>query len=160
VQKIIEGIELKQLKKNVDERGYLCEVLRSDWDIFKQFTMAYFSVTHPGVVRAWHRHARTKQQDYMCFLRGSAKVAVYDDREGSPTKGLVNEFVIGEDNLTLVKIPGECWHGFKVLGTVPAVLINLPDKLYDYQNPDEERLPPDTDKIPYDWRLAPWLKHG
>jgi len=32
--------------------------------------------------------------------------------------------------------------------------------LYDSKCPDEERLPPDTDKIPYDWKLIPWLKHG
>jgi dTDP-4-dehydrorhamnose 3,5-epimerase len=157
---MIEGIETIPLKKNVDERGYLCEILRKDWSIFREFAMAYYSVTFPGVVRAWHRHPRTKQQDFMCFLQGTAKVAVYDDREGSPTRGLLNEFIIGEDNPTLIKIPGECWHGFKALGVKPAILINLPDKLYDYENPDEERLPPDTDKIPYDWKLAPWLKHG
>lgn len=160
MQKMIDGIELRQLKKNVDERGYLCEILRQDWDVFKQFTMAYFSVTYPGVVRAWHRHLRTKQRDYMCFIQGTAKVAIYDDREGSPTMGSINEFIIGTDNITLIKIPGECWHGFKALGIEPTILVNLPDKLYDYQKPDEERLPPDTNKIPYDWQLAPWLKHG
>jgi len=52
MQRLIEGIELKQLKKNVDERGYLCEILRKDWDIFKEFAMAYFSITFPGVARA------------------------------------------------------------------------------------------------------------
>mgnify|MGYP001027441133 CR=1 FL=1 len=160
MQMLIEGVELKQLKKNVDERGYLCELLRKDWSIFKEFAMAYFSVTSPGVVRAWHRHSRTKQQDYMCILQGAAKIVVYDDRESSSTKGLINEFTIGEDNLTLLKIPGECWHGFKALGVKPALLVNFPTMLYDYEKPDEERLPPDTDKIPYDWKLDPQLKHG
>lgn len=159
MQKLIEGVDLKQLKKNVDERGYLCELLRKDWPLFKEFAMAYFSVTHPGVVRAWHRHPRTKQEDRMTIIQGTAKIVVYDDREDSSTKGLVNEFDIGEDNPSLLKIPGECWHGFKALGVTPAILINFPTKLYDYERPDEERLPPDTDKIPYDWKLAPWLKH-
>jgi len=160
MQKLIQGIEIRKLEKHADERGFLCEIARKDWDIYEDFAMAYFSTTYPGVVRAWHRHPKTKQQDHMCFLQGAAKVVVYDDREHSPTRGLVNEFVVGEDNLTLIKIPGECWHGFKALGIRPTILVNLPDKLYDYQVPDEERLPPDTDKIPYDWRLAPWLKHG
>jgi dTDP-4-dehydrorhamnose 3,5-epimerase len=160
MQKLIDGVSLKELRKNVDERGYLCEILRKDWGVFGEFAMAYFSITYPGIVRAWHRHPTTKQQDYMCFLQGTSKVVVYDDRELSPTKGLINEFVIGEDNLTLVKIPGECWHGFKALGTRPTLLVNFPDKLYDYAKPDEERLPPNTEKIPYDWQLAPWLKHG
>jgi len=154
------GVQLRELKKNVDERGYLCEILRNDWDIFKEFAMAYFSVTFPGTVRAWHRHPRTGQEDYMCFLQGTAKVVVYDQRELSPTNGLINEFVTGGDNPMLIRIPGECWHGFKALGVVPAILVNIPDKAYNYEDPDEERLPPDTDKIPYDWHLASWLKHG
>ena len=160
MQKLIEGIELMQLRKNVDERGYLCELLRKDWSIFKDFTMTYFSITYPGVIRGWHRHPRTKQQDHMCVLQGTAKIVVYDDREGSPTRGIINEFVIGEDNPTLIKIPGECWHGFKALGIKPVLLINFPTNLYDYEKPDEERLPPDTDKIPYDWKLMPWTKSG
>jgi dTDP-4-dehydrorhamnose 3,5-epimerase len=160
MQKLIEGVELKQLEKNLDARGYLCELLRKDWPIFKEFAMAYFSVTLPGVVRGWHRHPRTRQQDHMCILQGTGKIVVYDCREDASTKGLINEFVIGEENLTLVKIPGECWHGFKALGTKPVLLVNFPTRLYDYEDPDEERLPPDTDVIPYDWEPAPQLKHG
>ena len=160
MQKLIDGVELKQLKKNVDERGYLCELLRKDWSIFKEFAMAYFSITFPGVVRAWHHHPKRKQQDYMSILQGTAKIVVYDDRESSPTRGLINEFTLGEDNLSLLKIPGECWHGFKALGVKPVLLVNFPTNLYDYEKPDEERLAPDTDKIPYDWKPAPWLKHG
>ena len=96
----------------------------------------------------------------MSILQGTGKLVVYDDREGSPTRGLINEFVTGENNLTLVRIPGACWHGFKALGVKPMLMINFPTRLYDYEKPDEERLPPDTDRIPYDWRLAPCLKHG
>ena len=160
MQKPIQGIEIRKLEKHADERGFLCELLRKDWSQFEEFTMAYFSVTYPSVVRAWHRHTKTKQIDNMCIIQGMAKIVVYDDRKNSPTKGTINEFIIGEDNLTLLKIPGECWHGFKALGTKPAILINFPNKLYNYESPDEERLPPDTPKIPYDWKLAPWLKHG
>jgi len=160
LKKLIKGITIKKLNKNVDERGILCEILRSDWEIFENFAMAYFSITYPGVVRAWHRHPKTKQIDNMCIIQGMAKIVVYDDRDDSPTKGAINEFIIGEDNMDLLKTPGECWHGFKAIGTKPAILINFPSKLYNYENPDEERLPPDTDKIPYDWKLIPWLKHG
>jgi dTDP-4-dehydrorhamnose 3,5-epimerase-like enzyme len=72
-QKMIEGIELRQLKKNVDERGYLCEILRKDWGFFKDFAMTYFSITFPGVVRGWHRHPVAKQTDYMCVLQVQPK---------------------------------------------------------------------------------------
>ncbi len=160
MQKLIIGVEVEKLEKHADERGSLCEIVRTDWSAFEKFAMAYFSVTYPGVVRAWHRHPRTKQKDLFCVLQGTAKVVVYDQREDSPTKGAINEFVIGEDNLVLLKIPGECWHGFKAVGIKPVVLVNFPTALYDYENPDEERLPPNTGKIPYDWKPSPWLKHG
>jgi dTDP-4-dehydrorhamnose 3,5-epimerase len=160
MKKVIQGIEIKELKKNVDERGFLCEMLRKDWSIFNEFTMTYMSVTYSGVVRAWHRHPKTKQLDIFCVVFGMAKVVVYDQREGSPTKGLINEFVLGEDNMILLKIPGECWHGFKAIGTKPTLLFNFPTELYNYEAPDEERLSPNTDQIPFDWGLTPGLKHG
>ena len=91
MQKLIQGIEIRKLEKHADERGFLCELLRKDWSIFKEFTMAYFSTTYPGVVRAWHRHSKTKQIDNMCIVQGMAKIAVYDDRPNSPTKKTINE---------------------------------------------------------------------
>ena len=66
--------------------------------------MAYFSLTYPSVVRAWHRHLKTKQIDNMCIIQGMAKIVVYDDRPNSPAKGTINEFIMGEDNLTLLEI--------------------------------------------------------
>ncbi|MFB6197422.1 MAG: dTDP-4-dehydrorhamnose 3,5-epimerase, partial [Halobacteriaceae archaeon] len=48
-----------------------------------------------------------------------------------------------------------CWHGFKAVGDERAILINFPTNLYDYENPDEERLPHDTDEIPFDWEEPP-----
>jgi dTDP-4-dehydrorhamnose 3,5-epimerase len=43
----------------------------------------------------------------------------------------------------------------KAIGDAPAFLVNFPTKLYDYENPDEERLPYDTDEIPLDWDEEP-----
>ena len=147
---MIHGVEVRDLKMNSDERGILVEMIRKDWIIYVNPAMAYFSISHPSVIRAWHQHLRG-QTDFFCVMSGMVRVVIYDDRENSPTKGQLNEIVTGEDNMKLIKIPGECWHGFKVIGNKPAVLINFPTKLYDYENPDEERLPPDTKKIPYDW---------
>jgi len=79
------------------------------------------------------------------------KVGVYDEREDSSTQGELNTFIIGEHNQKVIGIPGACWHGFKALGNEPAMLINFPTNLYDYDNPDEERFPYDTDKLPLDW---------
>ena len=42
------------------------------------------------------------------------------------------------------------------MSTDEAFIVNMPTELYDYADPDEHRLPFDTDKIPFDWSL----KHG
>jgi dTDP-4-dehydrorhamnose 3,5-epimerase len=152
---MIDGVDVRDLEVNADERGHLVEVFREDWDVYDPApAMSYYSVTYPGVVRAWHRHARG-QVDHFACPRGRIRVGVYDDREGSPTAGEVDTFVLGEHSQRVVRIPGACWHGFEALGDEPALLLNFPTKLYDYGDPDEERLPHDTDEIPLDWGTAP-----
>ena len=148
---MIEGVEIKQLTKHADERGYLMELLRCDDAIFRKFGQAYVSLNYPGVVRGWHYHK--KQDDYFAVVKGMAKVALYDAREDSPTRGQVDEFFLGEQNNILLKIPVGVMHGYKTVGAEPSLLINFPSEPYDPQQPDEYRLPWDTDQIPYDWAI-------
>lgn len=148
---MIEGVKKRELQVNTDERGHLVEVFREDWDEYgPEPAMSYYSMTYPGITRAWHRHDRGQVDHFIC-PKGRIKVGIYDDRNDSPTEGEVNMFVIGEHNQRMIRIPGQCWHGFKTIGEKPAFLINMPTNLYDYENPDEERLPYDTDQIPFDW---------
>ena len=158
MNEMIEGVVTKQLKQTTDERGWLTEVLRSDWSEFKKFGQTYITAGYPQVVKAWHMHK--KQTDNMACIKGMMKLVLYDDREKSKTKGEVNEFVIGERNMILVQIPPLVWHGFKTISDDFAILMNVPTEVYNYKAPDEFRLPADTNEIPYDWKLAPWLKHG
>ena len=152
---MIDGVEVRELQVNADERGHLVEFFREDWEEYDPGpAMSYYSLSYPGVVRAWHRHRRGQVDHFVC-PSGRIKVGVYDDREGSGTRGEVDEFVIGEHDQRMIRIPGECWHGFKVVGNEQAILINLPTNLYDYDDPDEQRLPPDTDDIPMDWDERP-----
>ncbi len=72
-----------------------------------------------------------------------------------PRRGEVNKFVIGEHNQQVIRIPGDCWHGFKLIGNEQAILLSSPTNVYDYEDPDEERLPPHTDQIPLDWDEQP-----
>lgn len=151
----IHDVEVRGLQVNADERGHLVEIYREDWDEFDpEPAMSYYSLTYPGITRAWHRHQRG-QIDYFVCPMGRIKVGIYDDRDGSPTRGELDSFVIGEHNQKLVRVPGDCWHGFKAIGGEPAFLINFPSKLYDYEEPDETRLPYDTKEIPMDWDEDP-----
>jgi dTDP-4-dehydrorhamnose 3,5-epimerase len=79
------------------------------------------------------------------------KIALYDDPEGSSTKGEVNTFFLGEHNMQLLKIPKLVWHGFKCISEYEALVLNIPTMLYNYEKPDEFREPAHGEKIPYNW---------
>ena len=152
---MIDGVKLRELQVNADERGHLVEVFREDWELYNPDpAMSYYSMTYSGIVRAWHRHIEGQVDHFVC-PKGRIKIGIYDDRRNSPTQGELNTFVVGEHNQVAVRIPGDCWHGFKAIGDEPAFLLNFPSKLYDYEEPDEERIPHDSDKIPLDWHAEP-----
>jgi dTDP-4-dehydrorhamnose 3,5-epimerase len=146
---MIEGVKIKRLKVIPDERGLLMEMMRDDDVFFQKFGQVYLSVVYPGVVKGWHYHKH--QTDHFVFVKGMAKVVLYDNREGSRSKGEVNEFFMGEDNPILLVIPPGVLHGMKGIGVEPAYLVNTPTEHYIYEQPDEFRLAPDDASIPYDW---------
>jgi len=146
---MISGVSTKKLRVIPDERGYLMEMLRSDWEEFEKFGQVYVTAVYPGVVKGWHFHKI--QTDHFVCVHGMAKVVLYDGREESPTYGEVNEFFLGKLNPSLLKIPPGVMHGFKGISEEMALIVNMPTELYNYDQPDEYRLPPHTDQIPYDW---------
>ena len=150
-KQLIHGVQLKQLRWIPDERGKLMEMLRCDDPVFEKFGQVYVTTCYPGVVKAWHYHQN--QADNMVVIKGMARVALYDPRENSPTRGLVNEFFIGEDNPVLLHIPALVLHGFKACGTEPAYVVNTVTQPYNHQQPDEFRIDPFDNDIPYDWSL-------
>ncbi len=149
---MIQGVEVKQLTRNADERGFLMEIMRNDDPIFTKFGQCYVSMNYPGVVRAWHYHE--KQDDFFVVVKGMIKVGLYDMREGSPTRGEVSEYYLGDNNNIVLKIPVGVAHGYKTVGVEPSLLVNFPSEVYNREEPDEQRLPWDTDQIPFDWEVT------
>ena len=145
----ISGVKVRKLRLIPDERGWLMEMLRSDWEEFEKFGQTYVTACYPGVVKAWHYHKQ--QTDHFICISGMAKVALYDPRDGSPTKGMVNEFFMGTLNPILVKIPNLVYHGFTAAGGETAIIVNVPTQIYNYEKPDEFRVPYDDPSIPYRW---------
>ena len=154
---MIDGVKIKNLMVVPDERGRLMEILRCDDDLYENFGQVYFTTAYPGVVKAWHLHR--KQRDNITCVNGMVKVVLYDAREDSPTHCDLNEFFIGEHNPMLISIPPFVYHGFKSIGIVTAFCINVPTYPYNYNEPDEFRLEPNTAEIPYEWILD-GKKHG
>ena len=148
---MIDGVVIKQLQGHADERGCLTEILRADDEIFEGFGQIYVSRNYPGVIRAWHYHKN--QEDFWAAVKGMVQAVLYDGREGSPTYGEVQEVFLGEQNMVLLRIPRGVMHGYKTIGVEPSLLMNIPTAPYNSADPDEYRLPYDTEEIPYDWAI-------
>lgn len=146
---MIAGVKVERLEVIPDERGRVMEILRSDDEIFHKFGQVYMTTTYPNVVKAWHYHKI--QTDNVTVVRGMLKLVLYDPREDSPTKGEINEFFIGEHNPFLVQIPKGVYHGWMCISETEAIAINIPTEVYNREKPDEYRIHPHDNDIPYDW---------
>jgi len=147
---MIDGVKTKKLKVIPDERGRIMEILRADDEFFEKFGQVYMTTTYPGVVKAWHMHKN--QTDNVTCIQGMIKLALYDSREESPTHKEVNEFFLGTYSPLLIQIPTGVFHGWMCVSEEEAVIINVPTEVYDYENPDEQRLDPHHNDIPYVWK--------
>jgi len=133
---MIDGVIIKKLNKYTDDRGWLTEIFRTDELNFSPL-MSYLSFTNPGVVRGPHEHIF--QSDCFVFSGpGSFRLYLWDRRETSPTKGETIQIEVGENNPSLVIVPPGIVHGYKCISEIPALSINLPDKLYKGEGKKEE----------------------
>ena len=149
---MIDGAEVKNLKFISDERGRLMEILRVS-QAKMQPRQVYLTTAYENIAKdknAFHMHK--KQTDCFCCIKGKIKLVLVDTREGSRTKGEINEFDIGEDNPCLVTIPKKVLHAFKSLRG-ESFMINCIDQEYNRNDPDEFRIKNEY----YDWdKLCPY----
>jgi dTDP-4-dehydrorhamnose 3,5-epimerase len=150
----IEGVRFRPTRPVPHEDGYLTEVARASWDVLESpIVQVHVTTTFPERVRAWGIHR--SGTDRLFVVAGLVKIVIFDGREGSPTFGRIDEFVVGERNPGLLVIPPNLYHGWKNIGTSDAIVINLPDKMYDYDAPDASHLSWNSDAarltIPYAW---------
>ena len=147
---MLEGVQVKKLVRHCDERGYLLEVLRDDDELLERFGQTTYTMTYPGVIKAFHWH--NKQHDLWYVAMGEAMVVLYDLREESPTYRKTQVIYAGEHKPLLIVIPPGVAHGYQVLGDKPVGLFYHTTRSYDPKEPDEERIPFDDPSIAFDWR--------
>ena len=147
---MIDGLQIKSLKKTPDDRGAIFHMLKSTDPEFKKFGEIYFSKIYPGVVKAWHIH--TQMTLNYAVVTGMIKIVLYDNRDESPTKGELAELYLGNENYSLVTIPPMVWNGFMGVGTETSILANCSDIPHD---PEEiKRMDPlDKSVINYNWEI-------
>ncbi len=148
--KLINGVRVKKLKLVTDERGRLMEILREDDELFAKFGQVYITTAFPCVVKAWHYH-KIQTDNFTC-VKGKMRLGLYDSREESPTFGQVAEYIISLEQPLLVQIPPRIYHGFKCVSQEEAIVVNTVTEPYNRDNPDEFRVDPFDNNIPFDWR--------
>jgi dTDP-4-dehydrorhamnose 3,5-epimerase-like enzyme len=152
----IQGVFVKDLSLNIDDRGLLYEMTRLDWEecdllyngkevIDKSLIQQVYVVRNTTeCIRAFHRHEELV--DLFCIVQGHAKFILAKDRN----KG---KYDVDRDNLdiinvsylkpTLIGVPAGIWHGWE--GSADAILICVANRLYkgvDHKGElDEERIP-------------------
>lgn len=145
---LIDGVQVREVRNVPKATGHLTEVYRRDWGLDTAPIEQVFQVVLlPGRVSAWHAHGETL--DRLFPVEGLVRLVLYDARSDSPTRGLVNEFKLGEHRPGLIVVPPRVWHGVQNIGATPARILNLVDRAYVYEAPDHWRVPPDAPDIPY-----------
>jgi dTDP-4-dehydrorhamnose 3,5-epimerase len=148
---LIAGVTVAPYALWPDDRGYFLEVLRMEQGLVGAFPAASTQVSaalgYPGSIKAFHYHLR--QTDVWTPAHGMFQVALADLRRGSATFGARNTLYVGALRPWQILIPPGVAHGYKIIGTGPAMLVYATDRFYDPA--DEGRLAYDHPAIAYDW---------
>ncbi|MGH8715087.1 MAG: dTDP-4-dehydrorhamnose 3,5-epimerase family protein [Casimicrobiaceae bacterium] len=151
---LVAGVAFRPTRPVPHEDGHVTEVARAGWDLLAgPLTQVHITTTFPGRIRAWGLHQHSA--DRLFVVSGLVKIVVFDGRRDSPTMGNVNEFVVSEKNPGLLIVPPNVYHGWKNIGTTEAIIINMPERLYKYEQPDALDLSWDSEAarriVPYTW---------
>jgi dTDP-4-dehydrorhamnose 3,5-epimerase len=139
---VIEGIQVIQLRRFEDERGWFCELMRAGL-LPKPVKQSNLVFSRRGVIRGLHYHERG-QDDLFACVQGAVRVVVLD-RES----GMTFTEDIGDDNFVAVYIPGHYAHGFEAL--TDLLFCYHVTAEYDPADPDENEVPWDDPRVKQLW---------
>lgn len=144
---MIEDVKILPLRRIPDERGTIMHGVRRD-NLLNSFGEVYFKKLYKDVINGWHVH-ETLILNYIC-IHGMIKLVLCDMRDGSSTKGEIQEIFFGDDNYCLVHIPTGVANGSKGMSAPFSILTNIASEPH---NPDIKylRIDPHNGEIPYDW---------
>lgn len=120
--KKIKGIEIINLDKFSDERGYLIKVIKKGY-VSDKFGEIYVTLTKPGFVKANHYHK--KATEWFCVLEGKCVLLLKDIKTNIQEK-----IMLEGDKPQLVKIPPFVEHGTKNIGKKDMILFAYADEPY------------------------------
>jgi len=146
---MIDGVVIKKLAQFHDERGKVMRLLDSSSENFAAINEVYFSCIYANAIKGWHRH-KMMTLNYASIF-GSVKCVLFDDRDNSPTKGVIQEIFLSPENYCLISVPPKIWNGFKGLGTDMSTVVNCASMIHE--DDEVNKKDPFDNDIPYDWGI-------
>ncbi|MFX0132897.1 MAG: dTDP-4-dehydrorhamnose 3,5-epimerase family protein [Candidatus Hodarchaeota archaeon] len=144
----IEGVIVTKLKIIESSIGSVYHFVKSNDPGYVKFGEAYFSTVNFNATKAWKKHLRMTLN--LVVPVGKVKFVIYDDREGSTTKGNVFEIEMSPLNYCRLTVPPEVWVGFKGLSNGVNLIQNIADMVHD---PSEQiNISPEEFKLQYNWK--------
>jgi dTDP-4-dehydrorhamnose 3,5-epimerase len=148
---LIAGVKVICGQVWADDRGYFLEIARLGKGAVAEFpaatTQISSALSYPGTIKAFHYHLH--QTDYWAAAQGMLQVVLVDLRKDSETFGRCNTLYIGTLRPWQLLVPPGVAHGYKVLGTEPALLVYVTNRHFNPE--DEGRIPYNNEDIGYDW---------
>lgn len=145
---MIEGVTLAPLRHIEVSNGDVYHALKSSDAEFCGFGEAYFSEVAPGAVKGWKRHNRMTLN--IIPVNGAIGFVIYDDREGSATKGCFNHIVLSrEDNYQRLTVAPGLWMAFYGAGSDMNMLMDIIPEPHDPTEADRR----DISEIIYDFPI-------
>lgn len=144
----IAGVKLQEIPNLVTRNGVMTEVFRRSWGVADcAIDQMIFVSLRANALSAWHMHVR--KTDHLMVVAGAIKTVLFDGREDSPTHRRIEVHHLSPMRPTLVVIPPGVWHGLHNLEPHDSSFVNFFDTSYDHEDPDDWRLDPECEEIPY-----------
>ena len=153
-QLAIDGVFTEQFPSVAYKQGTLTEVVNSKWqDLFSEPVEHLYFISNSGdrVREEWYVHH--KVLDRYVLIDGKAKVALFDDRESSPTFEtliVVDLAGIEQGGVSGLRIPAGVWHSFSYQ-TEKLLLMNAKHPGYNRDEPDKFRMPMPNERTNFHW---------
>jgi dTDP-4-dehydrorhamnose 3,5-epimerase len=144
MDKLISGVVLTPLKVIANPLGDVYHGMKKSDPGFAGFGEAYFSTVNKGDIKSWKKH--TSMTLNLVVPVGAIRFVVHDDREGSETKGLFNDFTLSLDNYQRLTVPPGVWMAFQGVGE-KNLLLNVAN----LEHVPEEGARVELGTFPYRW---------
>lgn len=145
----IDGVLTRSTVNHLDHRGTVYEIFEGPNDFWtKPVVYAYQFSIHPGQMKGWGLHH--EKDDRYTIISGEVLVLLWDAREDSPTRDVVQKVVLSDRGVRQLLIPTGVWHLNINLGSDEARLVNFPTEVYHHDRPDRMLLAWDAPEVPID----------